>query len=78
MRPLWQLLLLTRDPTEFVQLSCEECFALLEYDADLLAAGVPREDVRLAANRHLALCKACQKQIDKWIEQYAPPALNMQ
>ena len=64
--PLWQLLLLTQNPDSDVHLNCEECFALLEYDAELLAAGVALEDIRWAVSRHLAICSACTTEFDDW------------
>ena len=44
-RPLWQLLLLARESKQKLQLSCEECFALLECDADRFAAGADPVDI---------------------------------
>ena len=67
-RPLWQLLSLTQDSQETVSLTCEECFALLEYDADLLVAGAHPTEVRPSVNHHLALCSSCQTQIEGWLE----------
>lgn len=67
-RPLWQLLLLTSDSKKAVSLTCEECFALLQYDADLLAAGADPAEIRPSAGHHLALCSSCQTQIDDWLK----------
>jgi len=64
--PLWQLLLLTQNPGSDVHLDCEECFALLEYDADLLAAGAALDDIHRAVSRHLAICSACKTEFDDW------------
>ena len=38
-RPLWQLLIETRHIKDKMHPICDECFMLLEYDADLLVAG---------------------------------------
>jgi predicted anti-sigma-YlaC factor YlaD len=65
---LWQLLLLTQNPDSDFHLNCEECFALLEYDAELLAAGVAPEDIRRAVSRHLAICSACKTEFNDWQE----------
>ncbi len=52
-RPLWQLLL--EDPS---RLTCDECFAVMEYYADLLAqAG---GDLLPVVRQHLARCPSCQ------------------
>jgi len=37
-RPLWQLLMLLSESDASIELSCAECFALLDYDADQLVA----------------------------------------
>jgi hypothetical protein len=66
-RPLWQLLLLTRDSKKSAQLTCEECIALLEYDAELLINGADLDDVRPAVSYHLSLCSECQAKIDEWL-----------
>jgi hypothetical protein len=67
-RPLWQLLLLTRDSNEDLRLTCEECFALLEYDADRLVAGANPAEIRPNVGRHLAICSSCRTQLDDWLE----------
>jgi len=67
-RPLWQLLLQTNVSKEVVQLTCEECFALLEYDAGLLAAGAVSDEIRSSVSYHLDLCEECQVKFDDWLE----------
>ena len=66
--PLWQLLMLVNDHNETVQLSCDECFALLEYDADLLAAGADPDELRQVIEQHLALCSECRADINMRIK----------
>ena len=51
-RQLWQILL--DEPTE---LTCEECFALIEYYAEVLASGGERLLPRVLA--HLKSCPHC-------------------
>jgi len=68
-RSLWQLLLLTRDAGKPVQLTCEECFALLEYDAELLANGAALDDIRPSVNQHLSLCPMCRAKFKEWLEE---------
>jgi hypothetical protein len=67
-RPLWQLLLLTNASNVSVQLTCEECFTLLEYDAELLAGGVALHEIQPAIRYHLSLCEECRTMIDDWLE----------
>jgi hypothetical protein len=68
-RSLWELLLLTCDVGKPVKLTCEECFILLGYDADLLASGAPLEEIRPAVNQHLGLCSACQAKFAEWLQE---------
>ena len=67
-RPLWQLLSLTRDSKKTVSLTCQECFALLEYDADLLVVGANPAEVRPIVSHHLVLCSSCKSQLEDWLE----------
>jgi len=67
-RPLWQLLLLTRDSKKPVHLTCEGCFALLEYDINLLAAGASFEEVQTIAHHHLSFCPECQPKFNAWLD----------
>lgn len=68
-RSLWELLLLTYDADRSVKLTCEECFILLGYDADLLTGGAPLEEIRPAVNHHFALCLECRARFDEWLEE---------
>jgi len=67
-RPLWQLLILAQNPNEDINLSCEECFALLEYDADRLAAGAIPSEIDSSVTKHLRLCTGCRTQLNEMIE----------
>lgn len=67
-RSLWQLLMLIRVSKRPTQLTCEECFALMEYYADLLAAGAIFDEIRPSVSHHLALCSECQTKFDDWLE----------
>jgi hypothetical protein len=67
-RPLWQLLLLTNGSKKAVQLTCSECFALLEFDADRLVAGVDPAEIRPNVSHHLAMCSNCKTQLEDWLK----------
>jgi hypothetical protein len=54
-RPLWQLLL--EDPSD---LTCEECFAVMEYYAEVLATG--NTDLLHEVIEHLKECPDCRLQ----------------
>jgi hypothetical protein len=66
-RPLWQLLMLAYDSNKDLHLTFEECIALLDYDADRLAAGADPAEIRSSVNNHLALCSSCNTQLDDWL-----------
>jgi hypothetical protein len=52
-RPLWQLLL--EDPSD---LTCDECFSVMEYYAELLAKG--STDLLPEVIEHLKGCPSCE------------------
>lgn len=66
--PLWKLLLLVNDSKKDIHLTCEECFALLEYDADRLAAGADPAEIGTSIRHHLVLCSSFNTQLDEWLE----------
>jgi hypothetical protein len=68
-RPLWQLLILISNQEKYIPLTCDECFILLEYDADQLAAGGDMDRLRSAAMNHLGLCsKKCHAEINNRLD----------
>ena len=54
-RPVWQLLL--EDPSD---LTCDECFAVMEYYAELLAEG--STELLSEVIEHLKECPPCEVQ----------------
>jgi hypothetical protein len=67
-RPLWQLLMLISNQEKNTPLTCDECFTLLEYDADQLAAGGDIDKLRSAAMHHMALCSKCHADINNRLD----------
>ena len=67
-RSLWQLLIETRNIKDNIHLTCDECFMLLEYDADLLVAGSRFDELQPAIRNHLALCSECQVELADRLE----------
>lgn len=67
-RPLWQLLIETRNLKDNMHLTCDECFMVLEYDADLLVAGAHFDELQTAIRNHLALCSECQVELADRLE----------
>ena len=67
-RPLWQLLMLISNQEKYIHLTCDECFTLLEYDADQLAAGGDMDRLQSAAMHHMALCSKCRAEINNRLD----------
>ncbi len=65
---LWELLLLARNTKIPIHLTCAECFALIEHDADLLAAGASVDELHSSIRHHLSLCSGCQSEFGQWLE----------
>ncbi len=65
---LWELLLRARSTNGSMQLTCAECFAVLEHDADLLAVGVPMDKLRSSIHHHLSLCSGCESEFGQWLD----------
>jgi hypothetical protein len=59
-RPFWQVLV-AADSGEDVTLTCDECFAILEYLAEEAAAAADAQTLQKAAQRHLAHCPDCRE-----------------
>ena len=63
---LWQVLLRAagnEDP-----LSCDDCFLLMDYLSDLLAAGHPQDEVMAVARKYLQRCPDCK---DEYLQDMA-------
>jgi hypothetical protein len=58
---LWQVLLRVA-AEESEELSCEDCFILLDYLSDLLAGGFPPREVLPLAQNYLKRCPDCQQE----------------
>jgi len=67
-RPLWRLFSLIHDSKKSVQLTCEECIALLDYDTGLLATGIALDEIRPSVNHHLSLFSECPVRFGTWLE----------
>ena len=61
MEPLWQVLLhATADQQD--PLSCEECFVVMDYLADLLSTGHPAQHVLSMGEKYLQRCPECREE----------------
>jgi uncharacterized protein with PIN domain len=59
--PLWKILLKIRQTQSYAPLTCDECFAILEYLADQAARGTSWETLHQLAREHLARCPGCRE-----------------
>jgi hypothetical protein len=58
-RKLWQILLQSALDTEDYEISCSECFNLLDQYADLLLDGTDPSEIMPTVKQHLKHCPTC-------------------
>jgi predicted anti-sigma-YlaC factor YlaD len=69
MEALWQVLLhATADHDD--PLSCEECFVLMDYLADLLSTGHPADLVLAMGEKYLQRCPECRQEHRRAIAEF--------
>ena len=68
-QPLWQLLIDSKSLQSDKGITCEECFMVLEYYADQLAAGADRDALHQPVLSHLARCPDCHSKFAFWLQQ---------
>ncbi len=66
--PLWQLLMLTADTDQSIELSCSDCFTLLDYDAGLLSGGADLGNLLPVIKHHLSICSSCQAELNSMLD----------
>ncbi len=59
-RPLWEILAVSSSKDD-TQLTCDECFAVVEYLADEATAGADPQALLQTARRHLIHCPDCRE-----------------
>ena len=69
--PLWEIFRANNDPQNNTVLTCDQCFAIMEYLADCAVAGSKREAIFAAAQKHLARCPDCRMEHTRRIEELA-------
>jgi hypothetical protein len=67
-RPLWELLIAAKDP-DLYAMTCEECFAVLDYFAGQLAEGANPKEFRGPVVSHLSRCPECRPKFKHWLDQ---------
>jgi len=60
-RPFWQILIVVGEHGGRIPLSCDECFVILEYMAEIAIEGVEEKYLLAAVRRHLDRCPDCRK-----------------
>ncbi|RME71500.1 MAG: hypothetical protein D6784_15055 [Chloroflexi bacterium] len=61
---LWQVLLKTALETEEYEITCLECFNLLDQYADLLLEGADPAELLPSVQQHLNHCPACTQEFE--------------
>ena len=69
-RPLWRLLLSILEQKPETDFTCDECFHMLEYLADIKARNVvDARRLHELIKRHLAVCPECSEHYARVLEQ---------
>ena len=58
-RPIWKILALAAENGARVPLTCDECFVILEFLADVAMGGAKEEYLLELVRRHLKRCPCC-------------------
>lgn len=61
---LWQTLLKSVLETEDFELTCEECFNVLDLYADLLLEGADPAKLMPTVKQHLSQCNCCESELE--------------
>ncbi len=62
--PLWQTLLRSALETEDYEITCEECFNVLDCYADLILEGTDPEEIMPMVKQHLKQCHCCEVELE--------------
>ena len=63
-KQLWQLLLQSALETEEIEISCLECWNLLDQYADLILDGAEPDEIMPAVRQHLKNCPTCTHEFE--------------
>jgi len=69
---LWRILLKSQARPD-IPLTCDECFAILDYLADRAARGADVASLRHAVQKQLARCPDCREQYGEWLRKLESP-----
>ena len=60
-RPIWKLLIAFSEPEQVDELTCDECFNVLEHLAGEAMRGIEVELLRKVVHQHLEHCPGCRE-----------------
>lgn len=75
---LWQILLESALDTEEYEISCLECFNLLDQYADMLLDGADPNDIMPTVRQHLKHCPTCTHEFEALMTMLQEAAQNRQ
>ena len=61
--------MLVTNTEKSIELSCSDCFTLLDYDAGLLTGGGDLDDLLPGIKNHLSICSSCQAELKSWLDE---------
>lgn len=62
--PLWRALLKSALETEEYEITCEECFDVLDMYADLVIEGTEPAEIMPHVKQHLKHCHCCESELE--------------
>ena len=77
-KKLWQLLLQSALETEEYEITCMECFNLLDQYADLILDGADPSQILPAVRQHLKNCPTCTHEFETLMLMIQEAAKNQQ
>lgn len=77
-KKMWQILLESALEAEEYEISCMECFDLLDQYADLLLEGTDPNEIMPAVKQHLNHCPGCTEEFTSLIIMLQEAAKNHQ
>lgn len=63
-KALWQTLLKSAFETEEFEITCEECFELMDQYADLILDGTDPAEIMPLVTQHLEMCNCCTGELE--------------
>ena len=77
-KQLWQLLLQSALETQEIEISCLECWNLLDQYADLILDGTNPDEIMPAVRQHLNNCPTCTEEFETLMLMIQEAAKNQQ